>query len=296
MSPKICQPLLKLQQAESVSHTISLSTRRIRTAWLCFNPYCKGKKLLMDQFARTEQLLGYNAMDVIKTARVAVFGLGAVGSFAAEALARTGIGHIQLIDFDRVDASNINRQLFALQSTIGKEKAKLAYDRIKDINPRCEVKIFSQFVNAQSLETLLSKELDVVVDAIDGLNSKVNLIAGAKQMGLDIVSSMGAGGRTDPSMIKTGDISETCVCPLARFVRQRLHRRGIYEGIRAVYSIEKPLNKQPFKSEDAVDALPSHGRSRPPIGTVAWIPGIFGLTIASEVVKLLIKPCPPLHP
>ena len=244
----------------------------------------------MNQFARTQQLLGEQAMEKIKGSTVAVFGLGAVGSFATEALARSGVGNLRLIDFDRVDVSNINRQLFALHSTLGQKKADLAYERVKDIYPQCNVDIHSSFVNAQSLETLLSPDIDVVVDAIDGLNSKINLIVEARQLCLPVISSMGAGGRTDLSMIKTGDISETCVCPLARVVRQRLHRRGVYKGIRAVYSIEKPLNKQPFKSEDAVDALPDHGRSRPPIGTISWVPGVFGLTIASEVITTLISP------
>ena len=243
----------------------------------------------MDQFARTEQLLGSQAMEKIKTATVAVFGLGAVGSFATEALARTGVGNLYLIDFDKVDASNINRQLFALNSTIGREKAKLACERVKDINPGCNVELHSSFINAKSLEDLLSEDIDVVVDAIDGLNSKINLIVGARELNLAVVSSMGAGGRTDISMIKTGDISETCVCPLARVVRQRLHRRGLYQGVRAVYSIEKPLNKQPFRSQDAVDVLPNHGRSRPPIGTVSWVPGVFGLTIASEVINIITQ-------
>ena len=134
--------------------------------------------------------------------------------------------------------------------------------------------------------------MDVVVDAIDGLNSKVNLLVRAKEMNLDIVSSMGAGGRTDVAMIKTGDISETQVCPLARVVRRRLHRRNVHEGIRSVYSIEKPLNKQPYRPEDAVDALTNHGRSRPPIGTVTWVPGVFGLTIAGEVIRLLTSQKP----
>jgi len=256
----------------------------------------------MDQFARTEQLLGSQAMEKIKKATVAVFGLGAVGSFATEALARTGVGNLYLIDFDKVDASNINRQLFALNSTIGREKAKLACERVKDINPGCNVELHSSFINAKSLEDLLSEDIDVVVDAdllsedidvvvdaIDGLNSKINLIVGARELNLAVVSSMGAGGRTDISMIKTGDISETCVCPLARVVRQRLHRRGLYQGVRAVYSIEKPLNKQPFRSQDAVDVLPNHGRSRPPIGTVSWVPGVFGLTIASEVINIITQ-------
>lgn len=241
----------------------------------------------MDQFSRTKQLLGDDAMQKIQSAKVAVFGLGAVGSFAVEALARTGVGQLCLIDFDKVDASNINRQLFALNSTIGREKALLAQDRVKDINPACRVTIHNAFINADSLPDLLEPDMDVVVDAIDGLNSKVNLLVAAKQMGLHVVSSMGAGGRTDPSQIRTGDISETQVCPLARVVRRRLRRRGVQEGIRTVYSIEPPLNKQPYNEEDAVDALEDHGRSRPPIGTITWVPGIFGLNLACEAVHFL---------
>jgi len=241
----------------------------------------------MDLFARTTQLLGAANMEKIKKAKVAVFGLGAVGSFAIEALARTGVGNLILIDFDTVDASNINRQLFALNSTIGRKKADLACERIKDINPECSVKIHNSFINAKSLGDLLSKDIDVVVDAIDGLNSKVNLIVEAKKMNLEVVSSMGAAGKRDISMIRTGDISESQVCPLARVVRQRLHRRGIYKGVRAVYSIEKPLNKQPYYVEDAVDPLSNHGRSRPPIGSVSWVPGVFGLSIAGEVINIL---------
>ncbi|MDA8135465.1 MAG: tRNA threonylcarbamoyladenosine dehydratase [Desulfobacteraceae bacterium] len=242
----------------------------------------------MNQFARTEQLLGHEAMEKIKKAKVAVFGLGAVGSFAVEALARTGVGRLHLIDFDRVDASNINRQLLALTSTIGREKAVLARERVGDINPDCKITVRTSFVNAESLEDLLEEDMDVVVDAIDGLNSKINLLVEARRINLSVVSSMGAGGKTDISSIRAGDISETEVCPLARVVRRRLHRRGVYEGIRAVYSIEPPLNKQPFNAEDAGDALPGHGRSRPPIGTVVWVPGVFGLTVAREVIRIIM--------
>lgn len=244
----------------------------------------------ISQFARTQQLLGKASMEKIQGSTVAVFGLGAVGSFTVEALARTGVGRLELIDFDRVDPSNINRQLFALHSSVGREKAELAVERVKDINPECKVTVHSSFVNAQSLEDLLHPGLDVVVDAIDGLNSKINLLVEARKMGLEVVSSMGAGGRTDFSKIKSCDISQTCVCPLARVVRQRLHRRGIYEGIHAVYSEEKPLNKQPFSPKDAVDALEDrgHGRSRPPIGTVCWIPGIFGLAIAGKAIDIIL--------
>jgi tRNA A37 threonylcarbamoyladenosine dehydratase len=267
----------------------------------------------MNQFARTKQLLGPENMEKIRKAKVAVFGLGAVGSFVVEALARTGVGRLVLVDFDRVEVSNINRQLPALHSTIGREKTGLVRERIADINPQCRVECRNSFVNADSLGKLLTKDMGVVVDAIDGLNSKINLIVSAREMNLEVVSSMGAGGRTDAAMIRTADISETCVCPLARVVRQRLHRRGLYHGVRAVYSIEKPLNKQPYKPEDAGDgrwdhnrsdagssgdtsfdhinsdhgSISGHGRPRPPIGTVPWIPGIFGLTIAGEVIHLI---------
>lgn len=247
----------------------------------------------MNQFARTEQLLGNPAMEIIKQARVAVFGLGAVGGFACEALARTGVGYLRLVDFDRVEASNINRQVLALHSTIGREKAELAHERVKDINPDCEVDVHKAFVNAQSLTDLLSSDLDVVVDAIDGLNSKVNLIFGAHNMGIPLVSSMGAGGRTDISMIRTGDLFETQVCPLARMVRQRLRRRGLDSGVPCVYSIEKPLNKEPYKQEDAAAETGGHGRPRPPIGTISWVPGTFGLTIASRVVRIITSKAGP---
>ncbi|MCK5312296.1 MAG: tRNA threonylcarbamoyladenosine dehydratase, partial [Desulfobacteraceae bacterium] len=170
----------------------------------------------MNQFIRTEQLLGAEALNKIKQAKIAVFGLGAVGSFAVEALARTGIGHFILIDFDEIDPSNINRQIYALHSTIGEKKATLAKKRIQDINPDCVVDIHDSFVNAESIEDLLPQNIDIVIDAIDGLNSKVNLICKAKEKGLKIVSSMGAAGKTDASMIKISDLFETSVCPLAR--------------------------------------------------------------------------------
>ena len=248
---------------------------------------------LISPYARLEQLLGKGAVERFKKSRVAVFGLGAVGSFVVEALARSGIGYLRLVDFDRVDASNINRQIFALHSTLGQEKAALARTRVLDINPDCEVDLRTSFVNADSLSRFLSKDLDMVVDAIDGLNAKVSLILGAKQMGLDLISSMGAAGRTDVSMIRTGDLFDTEVCPLARMVRRRLRRRGLSSGVPCVYSIEPPLNKEPYKEKDAVDPLVQgdidggQGRPRSPIGSAAWVPGCFGLTIAGFVAKTL---------
>jgi len=248
---------------------------------------------LISPFARLEQLLGTAAVDRLKHSRVAVFGLGAVGSFVVEALARSGIGYLRLVDFDRLDASNINRQIYALHSTLGLEKAAVARARVLDINPDCEVDLHTSFVNADSLSQFLSPDLDMVVDAIDGLNAKVSLIFGAKQMGLNLVSSMGAAGRIDVSMIRTGDLFDTEVCPLARMVRRRLRRRGLSSGVPCVYSIEPPLNKEPFEDKDAVDLLEQdhvdggHGRPRPPIGSAVWVPGCFGLTLAGLVAKTL---------
>jgi tRNA A37 threonylcarbamoyladenosine dehydratase len=248
----------------------------------------------MDQFDRTTRLMGSDAVEKLGRARVAVFGLGAVGSFVTEALARSGVGILRLIDFDRVEPSNLNRQLFALHSTLGRKKAEIARERVLDIHPGCHVDICDTFANADSLDTLLSPDLAVVVDAIDGLNAKVHLLVAARQMNLTVLSSMGAGGRVDPSQIRTGDISDTQVCPLARMVRRRLHRRGVFTGIRCVYSIEPPA-----RPPDA-DLLPDepvqtsgegagHGRQRPPIGTIPWIPGIFGLTLAAEAVRIITR-------
>ena len=246
----------------------------------------------MNQFTRTEQLLGDEALKKIKQAKVAVFGLGAVGSFTVEALARTGVGSFSLIDFDKIDPTNINRQIYALHSTIGKKKATIAKKRIKDINPDCIVEIHDSFVNAKSLETLLSNDIDVVIDAIDGLNSKINLICKAKEKGLKIVSSMGAAGKTDASMIEISDIFKTSVCPLARFVRLRLRRRGISKNIKCVYSKQEPKNSiKKTLSELESESSPGedHGRKRPPLGSVPYITGIFGLMIANIVIDEILN-------
>ncbi len=247
---------------------------------------------MTNQFTRTQQLIGSEALKKIKDAKVAVFGLGAVGSFAIEALARTGVGSFNLIDFDKIDPSNINRQIYALHSTLGIKKATLAKNRIKDINPDCIVQIHDSFVNAKSLETLLSQDIDVVIDAIDGLNSKVNLICKAKEKNLIVVSSMGAAGKTDASMIKKGDIFKTSICPLARFVRRRLRRRGISKDIKCVYSEEEVKNNIRIASselEQESSLEEDHGRKRPPLGSVPYITGIFGLMVANIVIDEITK-------
>ncbi len=248
----------------------------------------------MNPFTRTCQLIGSDSVEAIHQAKVAIFGLGAVGGFALEGLARCGIGYLRLIDSDQMEASNLNRQILGLHSTIGKPKVELAKNRVLDIFPDCHVEIHSSFVNGENLEQFLTPDLDVVIDAIDGLNSKVNLIYEARQMGLKVLSSMGAAGRTDLSKIHVADIKDTQVCPLARVVRRRLHRRGLFEGVECVFSTEVPRNKNKIspgdlEEEDMKNFCPENGRPRPPIGSIIWVPAVFGMTLAARAVEHIIQ-------
>jgi tRNA A37 threonylcarbamoyladenosine dehydratase len=232
-------------------------------------------------------LLGPEAMARLASARVAVFGLGGVGSFAVEALARAGVGHLRLVDYDCSNATNMNRQLFALQSTLGVPKVEVAAARIRDINPACSVDPRQVFINPDTIDPLLEPDLDLAVDAIDSLSSKVLLLAACVGRGLPVVSSMGAGGRVDGGQMRVGDLDETRICPLARMVRQRLHRLGIRTGIRCVYSEEPARNTLPHRPEDSGEHFGT-GRPRTPIGTVSYMPALFGLRVAQEVLATLL--------
>jgi tRNA A37 threonylcarbamoyladenosine dehydratase len=223
----------------------------------------------------------------LKDARVLVVGLGAVGSFATEALARSGVGHLRLVDSDKVAISNCNRQLYALTSTLGRNKAELAAERVRDINPDCEVDAQVVFANAGTLPSILNRPLDVVVDAIDSLNPKVDLMAAALTANLPIFSSMGAARRRDPSLIRVADISKTRVCPLARAVRGRLHRRGIESGVTCVFSTEQ-APEDSFTQPEAED-IPASGRARVVMGSLPTLTGIFGLTLANAVISFLLS-------
>lgn len=242
----------------------------------------------MRWFARTEQLLGVERLERLAKARVGVFGLGGVGSFAVEALARAGVGHFRLVDYDCTNATNINRQLFALHSTLGQAKVALAAARILDINPACEVDARQVFINPETMEGLLEPGLDVAVDAIDSLSSKVDLLEGCVRRGLPVVSSMGAGGRLDGGQILCGDLDATRNCPLAKVLRQRLHRRGIRTGIQCVSSLEPALNTLPHLPRD-VGEHEGTGRPRTPIGTISYMPALFGLRVAQEVIEQLLR-------
>lgn len=242
----------------------------------------------MRWYARTEQLLGREACERLAASTVAVFGLGGVGSFAVEALARAGVGGLRLVDYGTVDDSNINRQLLALHSTVGSRKTDLAAARVLDINPECRVDARPGFVNAETVEGFLDPAPDLVIDAIDSLNSKVTLLEAAWRRGLPLVSSMGAGGRVDMAQVRVGDLSETTICPLARVVRLRLRRRGVASGIPCVYSVEPARNTEPFEAQDRGEHFGT-GRVRTPIGTVSYMPAVFGLRVAQEAIAFLTR-------
>jgi tRNA A37 threonylcarbamoyladenosine dehydratase len=234
-------------------------------------------------------LLGPEGCERLRQARVAVFGLGGVGSYAVEALARAGVGAIRVVDHDVVNPTNINRQLFGLHSTLGTSKAEAARARILDINPECVVDARQAFIQNETVADLLSPAVDVVIDAIDSLNAKTALLQACVEGGIPVISSMGAGGRMDGGAIQVGDLSETRLCPLATKLRQRLRRRGIAGGIRCVYSLEPRGESRPPQAED-VDAHVGEGRRRTPLGTISFIPAMFGMRAAQEVLALLLKP------
>jgi len=216
----------------------------------------------------------------LQTSHVLIAGVGGVGGFVAEALARAGVGTLTLIDHDKVGASNKNRQIVALDSTLGLNKVDVMKERIADINPLCQVNISYDFVRPDDMESLLSQPYDFVVDAIDSLNCKVALVATALNKNLRVASSMGAGRRMDPSQIFLADISKTHGCALARNMRQRLKKQGIKKGLLTVFSTELP--KAPGPMEDIEGA-----RGRVVNGTASYMPGIFGLMLAGRVIQLL---------
>lgn len=221
-------------------------------------------------YTRTEMMLGENAVKVLKASHAAVFGVGGVGGFAAEALARAGVGKITLIDSDRVSVSNINRQIIALHSTVGKYKTEAMRDRIHDINPECEVTVINEFYSEENPIELGG--FDYIADCIDTVKSKLRLITEASRYGVKIISSMGAGNKLDPTRFKVADISKTHTDPLAKVIRTELRKRGV-NHLKVVFSDEPPIN--------------TSGERTP--GSVSFVPSVVGLIIAGEIIKDLIK-------
>ena len=227
---------------------------------------------------RTELLLGSENIEKLKRARVAVFGVGGVGGYAVEALARCGIGTLDLIDNDEVAESNLNRQIIATVSTIGRPKVEAARDRILDINPDCQVNIHQVFFLPETADDFDFSQYDYVVDAIDTVTGKLMLVERAKAAGTPIICSMGAGNKLDPTAFQVADISETSVCPLARVVRRELKKRGIACGVKVVYSKEPAI----FPEDGSEKILPGKHRTT---GSIAFVPSVAGMIIAGTVVK-----------
>jgi tRNA A37 threonylcarbamoyladenosine dehydratase len=233
----------------------------------------------MEQFTRTKLILGEEKFKKLHKSRVTVLGLGAVGGYVVEGLARAGVSHLRLVDFDTVKPSNLNRQILALHSTVGQAKAELAKTRVLDINPKCNVEVLPVFISEEEMPQILDNGPDLVIDAIDSLNPKVQALFELHRRGIPCIASMGAALRTDPFAIKYGDLFHVRSCPLAKAVRGRLRRRGITEGIYCVYSHEICKRGKGIALPEEHDPV-CRGRTRNTIGSLPTIPALFGLTIA----------------
>lgn len=238
-----------------------------------------------DQFSRTCLLLGPDGMKKLAAARVCIFGVGGVGGYVAEALARSGVGHLELVDNDTVCETNLNRQIIALHSTLGRYKAEAMRERILDINPAAEVKTHLCFYLPETKDQFDFSHYDYVVDAIDTVAGKLSLVMQAKESRTPIISSMGAGNKLDPGALRVADISQTKVCPLARVMRQELRKRNITQ-LKVVYSEESPVATYKLPSEDGMKESESHRRSLP--GSCSFVPSVAGLLIAGEVIRDLV--------
>ena len=219
-----------------------------------------------DRFSRTKNLIGAEAVEGLSNLSVAIFGIGGVGGFVTEALARSGIGHFLLVDSDTVDITNINRQIVALDSTVGKSKVQVMKSRILDINPDADVEIRECFYLPENADEFDFSKYDYIVDAVDTVTAKINIISKAKECGVPVISAMGAGNKLDPTAFKVADISKTKVCPLAKVMRYELKKRGI-KDVKVVYSEENPVLKLQIPA------------------SISFVPSVAGLIMAGEVIK-----------
>lgn len=232
-----------------------------------------------ERFSRTEMLIGRDAVEKLKNSRVAVFGVGGVGGYVCEALARSGVGTLDLIDRDVVSVSNINRQIIALTSTVGKPKAQAAADRARDINPDIKINVYNMFYNSETAGNFDFSVYDYVVDAVDTVSAKIELVLRSDEAGVPVISSMGAGNKLDPTKFEIADIYKTSVCPLARVMRHELKKRGV-KKLTVVYSKEEPH----IPAERLTD--PETGKPVP--ASIAFVPSAAGLIIASKVIRDII--------
>lgn len=244
----------------------------------------------MDWYSRTELLIGKEGIEKLKNSKVAIFGIGGVGSYTAEALGRAGLGSVVLVDDDDICLTNINRQIHATRKTVGKSKVDTMKDRLLDINPEMNIITHKILYNEETSEMLLSRDLDYVVDAIDMVSSKIDLVVRSQNMNIPVISCMGAGNKFDPTKLEIADIYETSICPLARVMRRELRKRGI-EKLKVVYSKEEPVTL--FETENNCKnncicsnkdlAKCTHRRQIP--GSISFVPSVAGLILASAVVR-----------
>ena len=235
---------------------------------------------MLEQFERTELLLGKEKLERLAKARVAIFGVGGVGGYVVEALVRSGVGALDLIDNDTVSLSNLNRQIIATRNTIGRLKTEVCKERVLSINPECKVITHNCFYLPETKEQFDFTQYDYVVDAIDTVTGKISLVMQAEESHTPIISSKGAGNKLNPSEFQVADIYHTSVCPLARVMRQELKKRGI-KKLKVVYSQEKPI--KPMKKEGG-----DNTGEKPVPGSISFVPSVAGLIVASEVIKDLI--------
>lgn len=236
---------------------------------------------MSDRFSRTELILGKEAMEHLSECRVAVFGIGGVGGYVCEALARSGVGKLDLIDNDRVCLTNINRQIIATEKTVGQYKTDVMKERILDINPEAVVNTYTCFFLPENASDFPFEEFDYVVDAIDTVTAKIELVMQCQKLGIPIMSSMGAGNKLDPTMFRVADIYKTNMDPLAKVMRHELKTRGVNK-LKVVYSEEKPVCPAETVAEGSRRAIP---------GSTAFVPSVAGLIIAGEVIKDLTRSC-----
>ena len=236
-----------------------------------------------NRFSRTELLLGKSAMEKLKNSRVAVFGIGGVGGYTVEALVRSGVGAVDIVDSDKVCLTNLNRQIIATESSIGKYKVDVMRERIRDINPEAEVNVYKCFYLPETRHEFDFSQYSYVVDAVDTVTAKIQLVMDAKEAGVPIISSMGAGNKLDPAAFQVADIYKTSVCPLAKVMRRELKKRGI-KKLKVVYSQEPAITPV----EESQEPLPQGKRAIP--GSVAFVPSVAGLIVAGEVIKDLSIP------
>ncbi len=237
-----------------------------------------------DQYERTRLLLGESAIQKLRNARVALFGLGGVGGYIAEALARSGIGQMDLVDNDTISLTNLNRQILALRSTVGQYKVDVAAARIADIDPEIVVRTYKTFYLPETAALFDFTNYDYVIDAIDTVSGKLELIAQAKKAGVPVISCMGTGNKLDPAAFEVADISKTSGCALARVMRKECAKRGLH-GVKVVYSKELPVPQ----AETSSEALPEGSTRRSLPGSTSFVPGTAGLIIAGEVIKDLVR-------